>query len=312
MRNTMPDFAIVFSALRSGTTVLRLMLDAHSCISCPDEADYMFDFLSVTPDGRWQYDRAALARDRVFKMAEVSYPEGLDGLDALSGMVSQIHTSDQLPILILHRGLKTAMAAHPGVKVIHMVRDPRDVAQSSIGMGWAGNVFFGVDHWLQTEGEWAERDDRFAPGQVLPVSYEALIANPDAELARITAFLGFSYEPEMLNYAGGTTYSKPDIRLVEQWHHKLTPRDLGLVEAKVGGLMQSRGYQPSGHPPIVPTRWQQFRLMLQNRSVIWGTKFVRFGYVDPVLAGFSKRLHLPALGQRARARMDEKTIKYLK
>lgn len=312
MRDSIPNFVIVFSALRSGTTILRLMLDAHSKISCPDEADYVFDYLSRTAQGDWHYDHVAMQRDRMYKMADVTYPDGKDGLEAFSGMVEQMYQPGNVPILMLHRGLHKALAVHPGVKVIHMVRDPRDVAHSSIGMGWAGNVYFGVDHWIKTEDEWAKNEMLLTPGQVLTVSYEGLIAEPEAELARIAAFLGVGFEPTMMEYSKGSTYGKPDMSLVEQWRRKLTPRDLGLVEAKVGGLLQACGYQPSGKPLIVPKPWARFALMLQNRKAIWSTKFARFGILDPVVVGVAKRLQLPALAVRARARIDEKTFRYLK
>jgi Sulfotransferase family len=312
MPDKVDNFAIVFSALRSGTTVLRLMLDAHSSISSPEEVDFIFDYLAPNPQGEWHYDVKLMQRDRMYKMADVNYPTGMDGLDALSGMVDQMHRPGELPILMLHRGLRKALAIAPGVKIIHMVRDPRDVANSSIGMGWAGNVFFGVDHWMETESEWADCDVRMSPDQVLTVSYEALIAAADVELARIVAFLGLSYEPGMLKYAEGTTYTKPDVSLIEQWRRKLTPYDIGLVEGKIGRLLQACGYQPSGHPEVIPGPWHRFRLMIQNRRLIWGVKFARFGIWDPLIAGFAKRLHMPFLAVHARARIDEKTMKYLK
>jgi len=39
----------VFGALRSGTTVFRLMLDAHGEIRNPGEADYLVDYRNPTP-----------------------------------------------------------------------------------------------------------------------------------------------------------------------------------------------------------------------------------------------------------------------
>ena len=39
-------------------------------------------------------------------------------------------------------------------RYIHLLRDPRDVALSTILMGLAGNTYLGVDLWVETEKSW--------------------------------------------------------------------------------------------------------------------------------------------------------------
>ena len=56
----------VYGALRSGTTLFRLMLQAAPSISNPGEADFLFDYIAPNPGGGWQYDRASLSEDRMF------------------------------------------------------------------------------------------------------------------------------------------------------------------------------------------------------------------------------------------------------
>ena len=61
----------------------------------------------------------------------------------------------------------------------------------------------------------------------------------------------------MLAYtADAPQYPPPDPALVTQWKTKLPPPDVALVEVRVGGLLQQRGYAASGErlPAIGPVR----------------------------------------------------------
>ena len=58
-------FVIAYGALRSGTTLLRLMLDMHPGLSCPGETDFLLDFTSIAPDGTVTIDADRLGRNRI-------------------------------------------------------------------------------------------------------------------------------------------------------------------------------------------------------------------------------------------------------
>ena len=64
-------------------------------------------------------------------------------------------------------------------------------------------------------------------------------------------------------------YPPPDPALVAQWRTKLPPRDVGLVELRTAGLMGRRGYAPSGHPlPAVgPVRHELLLTAARLRNV---------------------------------------------
>ena len=62
----------VYGALRSGTTLLRLMLDAHSRLSCPGETDFLFDHLRMQSDPP-VYDEEALERNRIYRAHRARY-----------------------------------------------------------------------------------------------------------------------------------------------------------------------------------------------------------------------------------------------
>lgn len=273
----LPAVTFVYGALRSGTTVFRLMLDAHAGLSNPGEVDFLFDHLRRGADGTWRYDRAGLALDRIFHARGLGAPEGLDGLDLLAHFLRGLDArSTGRLTLNVHRNVDRIIEVMPDAAFIHLVRDPRDVANSSIPMGWAGNAYFGVDHWVKTEAAWERSAPALAGRRVHEMRYEALFRDIETELRAVCAFLDVPYEPAMLDYHRNSTYGPPDPKLIEQWRRKSSPRDVGLVEAKCGPLLAARGYAPGG-APVTPGLAERARLRLQDRLYRWRFAVERFG-----------------------------------
>lgn len=269
----------VYGALRSGTTLLRLMLNGHPSLHDAGEADFLFDMIRPDPSHPtgWVYDRHALAHNPISRGKGLTLPEGRDGRDLLLDLCAQFQAqSPGLVTLNVHRNAERLIALLPQARLVHLVRDPRDVARSAMGMGWAGTLYHGVDQWRQTETAW----DRVAPslsdGQVFSLSYEALLADPEGTLRALCGFLGLAYDPGMMAFHQGTTYGAPDARLAQQWRSRATPQEIALVEGKVGALMVARGYALAGapHRPALP---QRLWLRAQNRLAIWRFGMTRYG-----------------------------------
>ncbi|MEM1159325.1 MAG: sulfotransferase [Pseudomonadota bacterium] len=316
MSQPKPKAIVVFGALRSGTTLLRLMLDQHPRLAAPGETDYMFDHITGGAASAPVYDEAALANDRIYRFyrnkfgLDPNIPQTMN--DMLRTKAGPKAPHDPLVVVLLHRNLGRALTYLPGVRVLHLVRDPRDVARSSIGMGWAGSTYYGVEHWLKTEQEWRAHAAQMTDEQILQVKYEQLIEDPGKTLGQICDFFGVAFDPAMLDYDSDSTYSKPDPKLVYQWRHKQTPREIGLVEARVGTLLPALGYELSGHPPVVPGPLARARLALQQRTFTWSTRFKRFGVRDPLLAMLARRLGRPELGRAAQRRIDKAKEQFVK
>ncbi|MDJ0630925.1 MAG: sulfotransferase [Rhodobacter sp.] len=304
----------VYGALRSGTTLLRLMLKHHSAIQSPGEADFLFDFVNCKPDGRWRYDREGLAKSRIFRAKNIAMPaaevNGGDMAHALVRAMMQDVTPDGpgYMSLSIHRNAAKMHALFPDTKVIHLLRDPRDVARSSIGMGWAGTSYHGVGHWVGTEMQWD--DAAYPEDQVLTVQFETLMANLEAELTRICAFLGLDFEPGMLRYYENSTYGPPDPGISQKWRQTATPREVALIEGRVGPLLAARGYDPAGDP-ATPGAVEGLRLNLENRWKRWRYNMRRYGL--PLFLGHhaARLLRLSGIEDRLAARQEAIRIKRL-
>lgn len=304
------NIVCVYGALRSGTTMLRLMLDSHPKLSCPGESDVIFRYLTIN-GATWTLDTEALQRDWLFKTSGLTLIDGTARAQVAS-MIEQAGRGRERTVLMVHRDLRRVLDVQPNLQVIHMLRDPRDVARSSIGMGWAGNVYHGVGHWMKTEADWTAAAPKLTGTPCVDLRYEDLVLHPEAEIARICDFLGVTFDPAMLNYDQWSTYDKPDGALTYQWRRKLSPREVGLLEGRLGDLLEARGYAPSGHQRIRPSLTGRLALWLNNKGGIWRRRFRDYGLIDPIAVSLANRMRVPGLARRARERMDEKLIASLK
>jgi len=274
------DIVFVYGALRSGTTVFRLMLDAHPQIANPGEMDFLFDYLSPDtshPTG-WRYDVEGLSLNRIFQNKDISIVDGLDGLDLLEAMLDQLrarHKGQELSINI-HRHLDRILAVMPTARVIHMLRDPRDVARSSVVMGWAGNSYYGVDHWLETEAEWDVGVRQAAQPEIMTLTYEDLFTKTNEILNAVCGFFKVPYNSDMLNYHEGSTYAPPDPSLIQQWRKKADPKDMAFLESKAAEMMTKRGYAPE-LPSVTVGLIDRLKLAFGNKVSIWKFGLKRYG-----------------------------------
>lgn len=267
-----PDEDLVFicGALRSGTTLLRIMVNDHPGLLNPGEMDFLFE---CPEDGAGPAAFEAyfndLSHNRVFSSLGLTLDRSLGARDLIRDLVHQLRKPGRKLSINIHRHFDRIPDFFPNARYVHLLRDPRDVAKSSIGMGWAGNVYYGVNHWIASERDFERLAARVPAGRIHRMRNEELVRQPARELTRLCAFLGVSYDPAMLDYPSHTTYGAPDPTLVEQWRRELSHRELGLLEGKLGSMLTDRGYERSGARPITPSPIHKARLRLADRLGRW-------------------------------------------
>ncbi|MEO3414718.1 sulfotransferase [Roseovarius sp. CAU 1744] len=304
----------VFGALRSGTTVFRLMLDGHPRIKNPGEVDFLLDYL--VPDkshaSGWRYDLGKLAENRVFLNSGLRLIEGKDGLELLAEFLDQYEARGSgVLTLNIHRNIGKVLQVLPAARIIHMLRDPRDVARSSIGMGWSGTLYSGINHWITTEAEWEAVSHALSGDRVHVLKYENLFRDIEAELRAVCGFLEVDFEPEMLEYHRNSTYDPPDASLVEQWRSRSTADDIALVEGKAGPLMASHGYVQAGEGRT-PSGAEHLWLLAKNRVLVWRTGVRRYGFLTYFLEKLARYCGMEKLHRRLRNRMRDRSASFVK
>jgi len=306
---------IVFicGALRSGSSLTHLMLDHHPCLKNPGEFDFLFD--QVADNGKFPEIKEYhdwLSTHRIFQSKNLEIDESLPYVDLINSFISQLSEPNNLLALNIHRNFDRIPFIFPDAKFIHLVRDPRDVARSSIGMGWAGNVYYGVDHWIDTELSWEQLQQKISLEQHFEIRFEDLILSPEEKLKSLCNFMGVEYSAEMLGYVDNSTYSKPDPSLVRQWKTKLTTREIQHVEFKAKPLMQELGYALSGHPLVEVGFFERLQLKIGNKVFRFTFAIKRYGFALYVKERFSRTFKLSAMNKQTKIAINEVSRKHLK
>lgn len=236
---------------RSGTTLLRLMLDAHPNITVPPECGFIIWFYQKycnwIPDANldhkynlfiedlktakkienWHLDYDALA-----SFLNESKPDNYSELcDAIYQYYATMHTSsitiwgDKNNFYLRH--IKELVQLFPNAKFIHIIRDGRDVACSYKELNRkelsSPNAPKLADDIIQIANEWQQNNFKILNGfashvketNFISVRYEDLVKESDNELKRLCTFLHIDYHPSMLAYHKNSTTYEPEEFL--QW-----------------------------------------------------------------------------------------------
>lgn len=302
---TEPIFLV--GAERSGTTVLRLMLDNHPQIAWCYEFEYAVDkvsdegnFPSLDDYYKW------LETHRIFQDTGFAIDRSLSYLQLCHSFLVQKRDQVGKGIVgaTVHHHFDRLLSIFPDARFIHLIRDGRDVARSCIGMGWAGNVYTGVERWIEAESLWDKLSQSISPERQIEVTYETLIAKPIETLTQLCNFMGVPYDEAMLSYAQTTTYDLPDPSLIGQWRRKLPDLEIQLVESRIANRLVERGYELSGLPPLNVTPTMERQLKLQNWWARVQVRIQRYGIALFLSDYLSRRLKINPWQKRVRHRLN--------
>jgi len=279
-------------AERSGTTLLRLMLSHHPRISFDNESEYLVD--SIGPGGALPSREAFVARllqTRNFLLKRREIKPDFDFVGLANDITEQAAKGKDAAVYgaTVHRHFDRLLAIWPNARFIHLVRDGRDVAQSTIPMGWAGNMYEGIKLWVEAEELWSKLAEQLSPDRHMTLSYEGLVANPEAELTRICDFVGLPYDDVMLSYDQGSSYSKPNLRSVAKWK-TLPAATVMAAESRAAYWLKKNGYELSA-PVRQPGQSAKLYYKLHDR---WGR--MRFAQKRLTMSLWLERLIAKRIG----------------
>ncbi len=265
---------------RSGTTLLGRIGDAHPDLAIIHEtrwiARWFEDRIGLTPDGLVTPELLERLREhpRFAKLgiAEAEVEELLDGHEsvAYAAFVTALFdlygerqrkrlVGDKTPRYVRH--LPTLHALWPDAKIVHLIRDGRDVCLSILDWRKGASRFPTWDEdRVSTAALWWEwhvrlgREEGIAlgPTRYRELRYESLVADPETECSGLCAFLGIPYDQGMLRFHEGRTRDAPGLDAkkawrpitagLRNWKSEMRPDDVESFEAATGELLPELGY----------------------------------------------------------------------
>jgi hypothetical protein len=314
---TAPPIFIVGSP-RSGTTLLRQILDRHPALAICGETQFQalvylrrkaFGDLS-DPENRRRLIREYLA-SYAMKQAGLASAELAEKLSREATSYQALFTSilsyyaetqgkprsgEKTPRHALF--LETLCEWFPKAVILHMLRDPRAAVASLQREPWASSsVVANARRWLRVNR--AARLFQGRPGY-LEVRYEALVMDPVRELRTICSFLGEEYSASMIvphpnaaaasegamRWQTAVTSSRLDL-----WKNELTAAQVAQIEWVLGPSLESFGYARYASPASPLT-------------VLGGVSYAALDFTRHVMA------RLPAVWYRFRAQTKIEPSEY--
>lgn len=311
--------SLVFVAgpLRSGSTLLTLMLDRHSSLRNPGEFDFLFDAFGV--DGGLARAQAMTSEalddfysdDRGYLCSTKRLGPAAPVPQRLRELVSRYGQDVPCLALSIHRNFVSAHEIFPEARFIHLLRDARDCAKSAVAASFSGNVYHGLEPWMNSEESWDRLRPRLRPEQFIEVRYEDLVTEPERVLTQICEFLGLPFEPQMMDLRG-TTYEPPSPRFANQWRRGMSARDVQLIEARVGPMMVARGYELVNKAPQRLSAWTLLSLKVQNTVERHRIGLKTYGVSNWMQDVIARHLGLRSVVRAARLKMFPIKAKTLK
>ena len=305
---------IVLGVRRSGTTLLRVMLDRNPALAVPDEsyfvpqlarrhrgtvepASFVNDLRRLPTLAEW-----GLSTDAVAARLRPGMTTGEAIAAVFEAYAAERHKprwGDKTPLYMQHLPLLERL--FPEASFVHLIRDGRDAALSFLsvprgimteGWGYPRDVAGFACQWATEVRAARTLGERVGPGRYLELRYEALVADPAGELRRTCSFAGLEYDEAMLGYVGRTESARKEHQQrlnepprvgVRDWSTEMPVADREAFEAVAGDLLAELGYPVTeqGHDArrlatyrAKTSAWRAVGALTQ-RSPLWRRRHAR-------------------------------------
>lgn len=276
-------YVFVVGCARSGTTLLQRMLDAHPLLAVANDSHFIPRAVAdlpvdADPDLTPELVEWVRSYRRFYRLdlADAAVDEAAAGATTYSEFVAALYTEyarlrgkrlagEKTPDYV--RSLPRLHHLFPSARVVHIIRDGRDVTLSTLGWAKDGKGPSKMDLWdeepvavcalwwrsqVKTGGADGRR---LASDSYHEVRYEKLVAEPEEQLRMLAQFLDLPDAPEMAAYHVGKTKNNPKLSAksawlpptggLRDWRSSMSVRDRALFEALAGDLLEKLGYQRS-------------------------------------------------------------------
>jgi len=212
-----PPAPFVVGATRSGTTLLRLMLDAHPQLAIPSETHFIPELVGAR-------DKHGASREQMLELmvnhrrwgdfgiepeeleaawAQVDPLNGPDAVRAFFHLYADklgkpdARWGDKTPGYV--KSMREIQTYLPEARFVHLIRDGRDVALSVLKQQWGPQtVEAAAEKWRSRVLRGRAQQPYL--GFYMEVKFEDLVLHTERELRRICEFVELDFDPAMLGY----------------------------------------------------------------------------------------------------------------
>jgi hypothetical protein len=270
-------FPFFVGVARSGTTLLRAMVDSHPEITIPPESWFVTELASnrrsyEAPDGfdverfatdlvaherfaRWRVREEEL-RATLHDAAPSDYSRAIRSVFFLwATRQGKPRYGDKTPGYLTELPLLAAL--FPEARIVHLIRDGRDVALSytdELGVPAVNAIRL----WRSRVRAARDAGQALGDGRYREIKYEDLVADPASTLNAVSCFIGLPFSDRMLchwEHARHMLAGMPDRhhhRHVEwpptvglrDWRAQMPPHVARACGLLAGDLLDELGYEP--------------------------------------------------------------------
>jgi len=308
-------FPFIVGCERSGTTLLRLMLDAHPALAIPPESYFVIRLhrnrsriegpggaidrdrlLRELSESEW-FRRWELPEAAVHLALQAPTPDGLDFAEAMRRVFGAYAArrgkpryGDKTPAYVLR--IRALAGLFPESRFVHLIRDGRDVALSLAEMPWGpGDRVDSALHWRDRVRRGMAAGRSLGPNRYLELRYERLVAEPAATLRDVAGFLKLEFDQAMLRHHESATppegaihqrSAEPPVPGVRDWRRDMPAGELEAVEAVAGDLLSELGYERAVPDPSPKAMAEARRAVARRgRGRRWHRVKARLGALVP-------------------------------
>ncbi len=264
---------------RSGTSLLRDLLNSHPHIKIPGETTVLISFYeafgnelseAARKEVRWLWTHT-----KQFGRLGIDLPdESIRGEPSLSGIFGHAFQrfaerhgaarwGEKTPEYAL--GMPQLHRMWPGAKFIHVIRDGRDVALSLKNVSFVApkDTYVIAQFWQDMIEACRQGAQGLPPESFMELQFEDLLACPKTKIQDVLAFLGEPYHDACLvptrtfsAYDPEKRHDVTDKRInrgnAHKWKDGMSRDDLAVFEGVAGEMLASLGYASAGAQPRRP------------------------------------------------------------
>ncbi len=255
------QYVAIVGVGRSGTTLLMSMLNAHPEIVFPPEFHFINQHLAQKPKASLDEAVIRLQTDVRFQRLQVDLEDVIRpfrdkrpfSMPELYKAILHYYATQQDAKIIGDKApkyveyLPTIKQIFPNAKVIHLIRDPRDVYLSRTKADWSSQRA-DILQYLAYRAQYelgCHQGGKLFGNNYLAIQYENLLLQPETELQKMCQWLQISFTQEMLQFSDSAQKLVASDEMawkkevlgplltnnMNKWERALTPEKIGRIEA---------------------------------------------------------------------------------